>query len=85
MNELERYKNRWQKLEQEVIVHSPEISNSLYFRIERYFQKMVAVMDFYISNDFLRGDIMLQQANLEYKDINYNLAREFIDRRWLKC
>tara|TARA_B100001123_G_scaffold218635_1_gene246789 strand:- start:752 stop:2065 length:1314 start_codon:yes stop_codon:yes gene_type:complete len=85
LNELERYKNRWQKLEQEVIVHSPEISNSLYFRIERYFQQMVAVMDFYISNDFLRGDIMLQQANLEYKDINYNLAREFTDRRWLKC
>ena len=45
----------------------------------------MTTMDFYISNDFLQGDIRLHQANLEYKDINDDLAREFADRRWLKC
>ena len=85
LKELEQYKMRWQTLEQEAAIYNSEISNSLYGRIESYLQQMVTTMDFYISNDFLQGDIRLHQANLEYKDINDDLAREFADRRWLKC
>ena len=83
--ELEQYKKRWRKLEQEATAYNPEVSDSLYERIGSYFQQMVASMNFYISNDFLQGDIMLHQAKLEYKDISDDLAREFTDRRWLKC
>ena len=83
--ELEEYKMRWQTLEQEAAIYSPKISNLLYERIESYLQQMVVTIEFYISNDFLQGDFRLNQANLEYKDINDDLAREFADRRWLKC
>tara|TARA_Y100000590_G_scaffold448342_1_gene584842 strand:+ start:1867 stop:3168 length:1302 start_codon:yes stop_codon:yes gene_type:complete len=85
LKELQQYKDRWQKLEQEASVYRSGISNSLYVRLERYFQQMVTTMDFYMSKDFLQGDMRLHQANLEYKDINDDLAREFADRLWLKC
>ena len=86
IEELNAFKERWQRLMQDgaALTPSEELTTD-YERMDSYLQSMVVVMDAFIENNISTGNRLLLAANLQYAGILDDLQDEFAARRWLRC
>ena len=86
MEELNAFKERWQRLMQEDPGLTPSEELTTYYeRMEIYLENMIAVMDAFIENNILIGNRLLLAANVQYAAIVDDFQDEFAKRRWLRC
>ena len=86
IEELNAFKERWQRLMQEDAGLTPSEELTTYYeRMEIYLENMVVVMDAFIENNILIGNRLLLAANVQYAAIVDDLQDEFATRRWLRC